>query len=258
MAQVQLEPGISSGSQMAADAVLASVNRHAAGSPAIPGLGAKRRRGSNHNCGTGVARCGLPSLYYGRTATALENYPFDANYVRLLAEGDASVAEHFSAYFGKLLLLKLRSRVRSAAAIDDIRQETFLRVLRTLREKGGLQHPERLGAFVNSVCNNVLFESFRAQARYAPLPEDEGEPEDKACNLHQELINEERKQAVENVLERLAPVDRDILKMLFYEDADKQEICRVMGVDRNYLRVLLFRARLHFKAALRKVEAAIP
>ena len=42
--------------------------------------------------------------------------------------------------------------------IEDIRQETFLRVLVTLRRKHGLEHPERLGAFVNSVCNNVFLE----------------------------------------------------------------------------------------------------
>lgn len=222
------------------------------------GQGIRRAGRNERGCSAGLATAAAPSLYYGRVLTALENYPFDADYLRLLAEGDASVSEHFTAYFGKLLLLKLRTRVRSVTAIDDIRQETFLRVFRTLREKGGLRHPERLGAFVNSVCNNVMFESFRADARFSPLPEDEAEPEDKNYNLHEELVSEERKQAVQQVLDRLAPVDRDILRMLFYEDADKQEICRVMGVDRNYLRVLLFRARLHFKAALRKVEAAIP
>jgi len=85
---------------------------------------------------------------------------------------------HFTAYFNDLLLMKLRARLRSPQAVDDLRQETFLRVLLTLRHDA-LQHPERLGSFVNSVCNNVLLEHFRAGKRDAPI-EDAPEPADQS------------------------------------------------------------------------------
>ncbi|MGH9430309.1 MAG: RNA polymerase sigma factor [Terriglobia bacterium] len=187
----------------------------------------------------------------------MDNYRFDEDYVRHLTEGDPSVEAHFTDYFGKLLLIKLRNRLRAAQAIDDIRQETFLRVLQTLRQKGGLDHPERLGAFVNSVCNNVLLESFRSQSRYAPMPEDGSEPMDRTIDLEGSLVSEDRKRLVEKVLDRLPETDREILKMLFFEETDKQEICRAMGVSRDYLRVLVYRARLHFRTALHKVETAV-
>ncbi|MGH7868782.1 MAG: RNA polymerase sigma factor, partial [Candidatus Dormibacteraceae bacterium] len=156
----------------------------------------------------------------------MDNYRFDEDYVRRLTEGDASVEAHFSGYFGKLLLIKLRNRLRSAQAIDDIRQETFLRVLQTLRQKGGLEHPERLGAFVNSVCNNVLLESFRSQSRYAPMPEEESEPIDRTIDLEGSLVSDDRKRLVKRVLDRLPEKDQEILKMLFFEEINKQEICR--------------------------------
>ena len=47
-----------------------------------------------------------------------------------------------------------------------------MRVLSTLKEKGGLASAESLGAFVNGVCNNVLFEMYRANARTTPLEEE--------------------------------------------------------------------------------------
>ena len=47
--------------------------------------------------------------------------------------------------------------VLAGPVLEDARQETFVRVLTTLKQRGGLDRPETLGAFVNSVCNNVLF-----------------------------------------------------------------------------------------------------
>ena len=95
----------------------------------------------------------------------LERHDFDADYIRRLVSGDAETERHFTDYFGQLLVLKLRPRLRSAAQVEDARQETFVRVLSTLKEKGGLASAGSLGAFVNGVCNNVLFEMYRANAR---------------------------------------------------------------------------------------------
>src|SRR5216683_1686181 len=80
---------------------------------------------------------------------------FSEDYVQRLATGDPEVENHFTGYFGGLLRIKLKTKLRSANMIEDVRQETFLRVLATLRD-GRLLYPDRLGGFVNSVCNNVL------------------------------------------------------------------------------------------------------
>src|SRR5215471_786062 len=103
---------------------------------------------------------------------AVQFHTFDAAYVENLCAGDFATQEHFVRYFTELLHLKLRSRLRSPQAIEDVRQETFARVFASLRKGGVLRQPERLGAFVNTVCNNVLFEHYRASSRSQPL-EDE-------------------------------------------------------------------------------------
>src|SRR5205823_7621609 len=60
-------------------------------------------------------------------------HSFDADYLDRLASGDSAIERHFSLYFGDLLSLKLRVRIRSAQLIEDIRQETLLRVLQIVR-----------------------------------------------------------------------------------------------------------------------------
>src|ERR1019366_7414688 len=96
---------------------------------------------------------------------------FDAEYVRRLIQCDPETERDFAAYFGELLAIKLHSRLRAPELIQDVTQETFLRVLRTLRQSG-IDSPEALGSFVNSVCTNVLFEVYRAQSRVAGPVED--------------------------------------------------------------------------------------
>lgn len=172
---------------------------------------------------------------------------FDAEYVRRLTQGDAVVEEHFASYFGNLLFLKLRARLRSGPLIEDIRQETLLRVLAILRTKGGVKHPERFGAFVNAVGNNVTMELCRAEGRLEAVDEDGEEPLDPAVDLDAPLIDIEMKRLVYQVMKELPEKDRIVLQELYLEEMDKCEICRRHKVDANYLRVLLHRARARFR-----------
>jgi len=187
-----------------------------------------------------------------RVRGTLERQSFDENYVNRLIDGDAETERHFSRYFGELLSIKLRCRLRSSHLVDDARQETFLRVLNVLRNKGGLEHPERLGAFVNAVCDNVLSEFFRAGSRYQQPPENAPEPEDESASADSECITAERKRLIRHVLDKLSETDRAVLRKVFLEDRDKDEICHELGIDRDYLRVRVHRALARFRSALEK------
>src|SRR5262250_3442791 len=119
-----------------------------------------------------------PALFRGKL---LQFQAFDESYVERLQAGDFRTQEHFVAYFSELIQLKLRSRLNSPQAIEDVRQETFTRVFAALRD-GKIRQPDRLGAFVNSMCNNVLLEHYRSNSRDTSLDEDE-RPEIPATNV---------------------------------------------------------------------------
>jgi RNA polymerase sigma-70 factor (ECF subfamily) len=181
----------------------------------------------------------------------LERYHFDADYVRRLTAGDSEIERHFTRYFGELLTIKLRIRLRSPALVEDAKQETFLRVLTTLRQKAGLATPESLGSFVNSVCNNVLFETYRSQARVSQLPADEQEPQiADDVDLEGQLLAKEEQALLRQVLRELPEKDQRLLRWLFFEERDKDEVCRELGIERDYLRVLVHRAKLRFREEL--------
>lgn len=200
------------------------------------------------------------ALYYrvSRERGNVDRQVFDQDYVARLTRGDAEIERHFALYFGDLLLIKLRARVRSPQLVEDARQETLLRVLNVLRNKGGIEHPERLGAFVNSVCENVMRELFRSDGRFQQMPENAVEPTDEAASADSGFITSERKAAVRQVLGNLGDTDRRILRMLFLEERDKDEICRALHIDRDYLRVRVHRALARCRTAIQNARPPVP
>ena len=177
----------------------------------------------------------------------MEFRTFDAEYIQKLTAADPDTEAQFGAYFGKFLFLKLRSRRISPELAEDVRQETLLRVLKALRHGSGVDHPERFGGFVNTVCNNVLLEFLHKQARHPLVDENSPEQADDSIDLDATLVNEQRKRAVAKAMDALADRDREILRLVFFEEMDRGEICRRMNIDAEYLRVLLHRAKARFE-----------
>ncbi|MFY9732176.1 MAG: sigma-70 family RNA polymerase sigma factor [Candidatus Acidiferrales bacterium] len=183
----------------------------------------------------------------------MEFFSFDESYLQRLRGGDFPTEQHFVDYFGQLLLIKLRSRLRSTQSVDDIRQETFVRVLKAVRT-GGVRSAEGLGSFVNSICNNVLQEHYRSSARSIQQDEKPLDPPDTSIDLDGMLVAKQTSEQVRHALSMLSEKDRRLLRALFFEEKNKDEICTDFGVDRDYLRVLLHRAKQSFRALYEQAE----
>jgi len=179
-------------------------------------------------------------------------FAFDKAYVDSLRNGDPATEHHFFLYFEKLLNIKLRSRTISSDKIEDLKQETFIRVIAAVRKEGAVRQPERFGAFVNSICNNVLLEYYRTLGKNQQIDETHQEVPDQILDLEGMMVSKQFSEHVRTILSALPARDRDLLRAVFFEEKDKDSVCREMGVDRNYLRVLLHRAKDKFKAVYEK------
>lgn len=187
--------------------------------------------------------------------SALDLYAFDKPYVDRLRDGDPATEQHFVTYFGEFLSIMLRARSLTPERIEDVRQETLARVIAALR-RDGIRQPERFGAFVNSICKNVLREQIRDWHRNQALEPNHLEFPDKVIDLERALISEETKQQVREILNEMKKRDRALLHALFLQEKDKDEICQEFGVGREYLRVLLHRAKERFRSTLRREQGS--
>ncbi len=180
----------------------------------------------------------------------MQFFTFDASYVEKLRSGDARVEAHFVSYFSELIRLKLRSRLSSSEAIEDVRQETFARVIGLLRAEGGVRQADRLGAFVNSICNNVLLEHYRSKSKKESSLDEEPE----TVFIHQGptalsmLETEDITKAVRRILNQMTERDRNLLEAVLLDERDKDIVCAEFGINREYLRVLVHRAKQSFKS----------
>ena len=115
-----------------------------------------------------------------------------------------------------------------------------------------MEDPRRLGAFVNGVCKNVILEFLHKKSRDTPAPDDFPETKDGALLADESLINAERKKVVNKILATLSKKDQEILRMVFFEELDREEIARRLGTNSGNVRVLLHRAKLRFEEAFQK------
>jgi RNA polymerase sigma-70 factor (ECF subfamily) len=188
----------------------------------------------------------------------LELFTFDKPYVDRLRDGEPATEQHFVTYFGQILGLMLRARYLPQEKIDDVRQETLTRVIAILRRDGGIRQPERFGAFVNSICKNVLRESARDWHKGEALQPGHLEIPDKIVDLERSLISQETKEKVREILGEMKERDRGLLRAIFLEDREKDEVCREYGVDRQYLRVLIHRAKQRFRSSFARDSGKVP
>jgi len=175
-------------------------------------------------------------------------FPFDDEFVRRLCAGDREAEDFFFRYFSGVLFSKLRRRVSVRDAIEDIIQETLLRALRTICSAEGLRDNRTLGSFVNSISNHVLLEWFRKTGKNEAPLQDYPYLTDPRDSAEKRVMKMQVKLRVNRVLDALDPRDAAILRAIFIEERDKDEVSRSFGIGRDYLRVLLFRAKEKFRA----------
>jgi RNA polymerase sigma-70 factor (ECF subfamily) len=178
----------------------------------------------------------------------VEFFNFDKDYVDRLRKGDVATEHHFVAYFEQLLRIKLRAKMLPATGLEDLRQETFVRVIAALRRDGGVRQPERFAAFVNSICNNTILDYYRSSAKNQPMEDVHTNIPDKTSHLEDMLVTKQASQRVRSILDGMPKKDRDLLRAIFLDEREKDDICREMGVDRDYMRVLLKRTKRAFNA----------
>ena len=191
-----------------------------------------------------------PEVYWWQR-TPVDFYSFDDEYLRRLGARDPVTEAHFVAYFSEHLRIILRARGVDASTIEDVRQETFCRVLVAVRA-GSVNNPRGFGAYVHSVGKNVLSEIRRHDTRNQHDQLETTDVADEQLRLDEIIERKEHAALVRTILSELPERDRHLLQARFFEDRDNDEVCGQFGVDRDYLRVLLHRAINKFGDLYRK------
>jgi RNA polymerase sigma-70 factor, ECF subfamily len=97
---------------------------------------------------------------------------------------------------------------------------------------------------LNGVCRNVILE-YRRRIRREPTMDPETPIPDLGVRPEAEIL--EMRDAIDNGLKELAERDRMILRSLYLEGKEKEDICQEWGMSDAQFRVVLFRAKERFR-----------
>ena len=149
----------------------------------------------------------------------------------------------YQRYAAKVFYLALRES-RSRHDAEDVRAETFLRVLQAIRANS-LRQPEALAPFILGTTRNVLRELFERRKQAQVPAENAQEP---IVISHEDyFLDREVRDAIGRTIAKLKPRDRDVLRMHFYEELSTEEIAGRSGIAPERVRLVKSRALKRFR-----------
>jgi len=176
--------------------------------------------------------------------------------LRLQAGDVASESELVRLFYPHLMAIAA-SRLSDRETAREIVQEALLAIISALRQ-GRLREPEKLPAFVAGTGRNLINNHVRSLAkRPEPItlgPEEAAIPDPDPEAGESSLENEERKDVVFRVLQKLKPVDRGILYLTLAQGLKPQEIAAEMGLKPETIRLRKSRALSRLRRHLEKMK----
>lgn len=171
--------------------------------------------------------------------------------VRRVQDGDLSAFEQLYQLTRMDAARTLRHLVGNRVEVEDLLQETYLRLLTAVK---GYRGESRFRTFFYRVCSNVALSHLRWKRR---RPEDPvAEPPELVAQGADPEHEAQRRQAarlVELALERLKPKKRIVF--VYYElcGMSPDEIAEAVGSSANTVRSRLHHARLEFNEAMQRL-----
>ena len=179
--------------------------------------------------------------------TGASAHPDYGNLVKRIVDGDATAETELVAHFKEPVLLIIRRVTNNTSMVEDFSQDTFLTVIRKIRN-GDLKQPESLGFFIASVARNHTIEQMRGIRRRASedLEHAEHVPDPAPSPLDQ-LQSTEQFQEIREVIGKLIPRYKELLLRYYINEEPKEVICRDLGLTSGVFDGVVHRARKRFQ-----------
>ncbi|MDR1115602.1 MAG: sigma-70 family RNA polymerase sigma factor [Tannerella sp.] len=162
----------------------------------------------------------------------------DETLVELYAEGNSSAFDVLLNRYKKSIHSYIFYIVRSHDLTEDIFQDTFLKVIMTIKQ-GRYTDNGKFKAWITRIAHNLIIDNFRQERNENTISNDEVEidllNDMKLCesNIEDNMVQEQIYQDVKKLVKHLPDNQREVLEMRYYRDMSFKEIADVTGVSIN-------------------------
>jgi RNA polymerase sigma-70 factor (ECF subfamily) len=161
----------------------------------------------------------------------------DAALVRDYIDGDEKslsilIKRHQSKIYGFIY-----SKVTDRDIADDIFQDTFIKVIKTLKSNSYNEEGKFL-PWVMRISHNLIVDHFRRNKKMPMYRETEefsifSIMTDNSPNVENRIITEQVENDLQRIIEQLPDDQREVLQMRIYQDLSFKEIADLTGVSIN-------------------------
>jgi len=161
----------------------------------------------------------------------------DAALVRDYMDGDENalsvlIKRHQSKIFGFIY-----SKVTDRDIADDIFQDTFIKVIKTLKSNSYNEEGKFL-PWVMRISHNLIVDHFRRNKKMPMYRETEefsifSIMTDNSPNVENRIITEQVENDLQRIIEQLPDDQKEVLQMRIYQDLSFKEIADLTGVSIN-------------------------
>jgi RNA polymerase sigma-70 factor, ECF subfamily len=207
--------------------------------------------------------------------STIEIHRDDDALLRALREGNAQVFSDLVERWGGVMLRLALSHIHNRAIAEEVVQEAWLTVLRSLDRFEGRSS---LRTWVLGIVVNVARSHARREGRTIPPPSETGAPVVDPTRFlpsdhlrwphhwavepvlwrtpEEHLLEGETRQVILEAIEALPAAQREVLVLRDVEGFTAQDVCNILGLSDTNQRVLLHRARSRVRNALERYFAA--
>lgn len=161
----------------------------------------------------------------------------DSTLVRDYISGDEKALEILIKRHNQRITSFIYSKVMDRDVAEDIFQDTFIKVIKTLK-KGNYSEEGKFLPWVMRIAHNLIIDFFRKNKR---LPKFEGSDDfnifsvisDDKLNAEKQIIKDQIDSNLELLIEELPDDQKEVLVMRIYKDMSFKEISENTGVSIN-------------------------
>ncbi|AND62965.1 RNA polymerase subunit sigma-24 [Flavobacterium covae] len=163
----------------------------------------------------------------------------DALLVRSYIEGNENALAQLVDRHQTKIYSFIYSKVQDTEIANDIFQDVFIKVIKTL--KGGGKHYNEEGKFlpwVMRIAHNLIIDTFRKEKKMPKYRDTEEFSvfsliTDGSPNIEMKMITEQVENDLIRLIEELPDDQRQVLEMRIYDDLSFKEIAEITGVSIN-------------------------
>ena len=162
----------------------------------------------------------------------------DEALVDLYARGNNSAFDVLLNRYKKSIHSYIYYIVRNQDLTEDIFQDTFLKVIMTIKQ-GRYTDTGKFKAWITRIAHNLIIDNFRQERNENTVSNDEMEVDllndMKLCdsNIEDDLVNEQVYSDIRKLVKHLPDNQREVVEMRFYQDMSFKEIADITGVSIN-------------------------